>query len=330
MNSRNQSHSSATSAHRNPMERLVEIAVDDLVEQEAETLAQQLVHSPTQPSPAKDPAAHRHTPDTMEDAEASLSVLQEILLGTERTQMERLAGDVENLRRQVGDKDALAKAVAPILGDAIKRQIQDSREEIIDALYPVIGQIVMRAVTEAIRDLARSIDEKLREATDFQRIGLRLRSLFTGVPAHQLALRESLPFAVQEIYLLHRDSGLLIWHATASGKGAPDSDLIGSMLTAIREFAEQALGGGGENLHQMGFGQRELVMEFARYCYVAALVDGIVPSDFRRQLQERLYTLEKDNTAQLRTYDGDASAWRDAARQEFEPFLSLEATVGGQ
>lgn len=312
------------------MDRLVDVAIDELAERGADSLAQQLIHSSPHASPAEDPSAQRETPDGPDDAEAALSALQEILLGTERTQMERLAGDVENLRRQVGDKDALARAVAPILGDAIKRQIQDSREEIIDALYPVIGQIVMRAVTEAIRDLARSIDEKLREATDFQRIGLRLRSLFTGVPAHQLALRQGLPFAVQEIYLLHRDSGLLIWHATASGKGAPDSDLIGSMLTAIREFAEQALGSGGENLHQMGFGQRELVMEFARYCYVAALVDGIVPADFRRQLQERLYTFEKNNPAQLRTYDGDASAWRDAARQEFEPFLSLEATARGQ
>lgn len=329
MNSRNQSHSSATSTRRSSMDRLVDVAVDDLVEQKSEALAQQLLRSPLPSTTAEGPTAQGHTPESADDADAALSVLQEILLGTERTQMERLAGDVESLRRQLGDKDALAKAVAPILGDAIKRQIQDSREEIIDALYPVIGQIVMRAVTEAIRDLARSIDEKLREATDFQRFGLRFRALITGVPAHQLALRQSLPFAVQEIYLLHRDSGLLLWHATPTRKDESDSDLIGAMLTAIREFAEQALGGGGENLHQMRFGQRELVMEFARYSYVAVLVDGVVPSEFRWQLHKSLYAFEKENTAQLRNYDGEASTLHNAARQELEPFLSVESNDRG-
>ena len=262
------------------------------------------------------------------DAEEALSALQEILFGTDRDRIQVLSADVEQLRHQIGDRAALAAAVAPILGSAIRRQIQESRDEMIDALYPIIGQLVVRAVTEAMRDLARSIDARLQAATDFQRIRRRVRSLVTGVPVGELALRDGFPFAVQEVYLIHRESGLLLWHATRAPEPSTDSDLVGSMLTAIREFAEQVLGG-KDNLQQLRFGNRELVLEFGRYAYVGALIAGVTPSDFRWKLHRRVYAFEKKVYERLRRYDGDASTLSDAARREFEPFLVADPALSG-
>ncbi len=259
--------------------------------------------------------------------DASLSVLQEILFGTDRDQIQLLAEEVHSLRRQISDKDALAAAVAPVLGEAIRRQIQESREEIIDALYPVIGQIVVRAVTEAMRDLARSIDERLQAATDFQRVGRRIRSIVTGVPVSELALRSGLPFVVQEIYLIHRESGLLLWHTSRSAQSAADADLVGAMLTAIREFTDQVLGGGGDQLHQLQLGNRELLLEFGHYSYVGVMIDGVVPANFRWKLHQHIYAFEKNVRQRLHRYDGDASALSQAARREFESFLSIEAEI---
>lgn len=53
--------------------------------------------------------------------------------------------------------------VVPVLGDAIRRKIRDARTEMVEALYPIIGQMVVRAVSEAMRDLARSIDARRRD-----------------------------------------------------------------------------------------------------------------------------------------------------------------------
>lgn len=295
------------------MERLIEAGLDDLIERQAEPLARLIVDGAGE--------------DRIGEPEEALSTLQEILLGTDRDRIQMLSADVNALRHQIGDKEALAAAVAPVLGDAIRRQIQDSREEIIDALYPVIGQIVMRAVTEAIRDLARSIDERLQAATDFQRLGQRIRSIFMGVSTGTLALREGLPCRVQEVYLIHRESGLLLWHAASTPDHTSDSDLIGGMLTAIREFAEQVLGGGGEQLHQLQIGNREMILEFGRYSYVALLIDGVAPSNFRWKIHRRVYAFEKQQQPRLRQYDGDASVFYEAARREFEHFLSVEAEI---
>ncbi|MCL4833834.1 MAG: hypothetical protein KJZ86_15435 [Caldilineaceae bacterium] len=308
------------------MERLAEVATEDVVARHAGPLARQMVgagerHRATaEGSPSSGPG-------NGEELESSLSTLQEILLGPDRDQIQLLRDDMDALRHQIGDKDALAAAVAPILGEAIRRQIQESREEIIDALYPVIGQIVMRAVTEAMRDLARSIDEKLQAATDFQRFSRRLRSLFTGVPVSELALRESLPLLVQEIYLIHRESGLLLWHTSRTPEKSADSDLISGMLTAIREFAEQVLGGGGERLHQIRFGNRELVLEFGRYAYVGLIIDGVAPSNLRWKAYERVYAFEKKQQQRLRHYNGEAAGLTESARREFDSFLSVEAEI---
>ncbi|RLT39361.1 MAG: hypothetical protein DWI57_10430 [Chloroflexi bacterium] len=305
------------------MGRLVDVAVDDLVERQAEPLARRFAGNPAgRRATAADPTAA-----SVENESAALSALQNILLGTDRDQMQLLAQDLDSLRRQFSDKDALAAAVAPVLGDAIRRQIQESREEIIDALYPVIGQIVVRAVTEAIRDLARSIDERLQAATDFQKIGQRLRARFTGISVGELALRSGLPFVVQEIYLIHRESGLLLWHTSRSAQNAADADLVGAMLTAIREFADQVLGEGEDQLHKLQMGKRELLLEFGRYSYVGVVIDGVVTSDFRWKLYQRIYAFEKNVRQRLQRYDGDAAALGQAARSEFESFLSIPAEI---
>ncbi|MEZ4639501.1 MAG: hypothetical protein R2856_31835 [Caldilineaceae bacterium] len=188
---------------------------------------------------------------------SALSDLRTILLGSDKERIDALSDEVQSLSEQLSDKDTLAAAIAPVLGNAIRKQISESREEVIEALYPIVGQLVMRAVSEAMRDLARSIDDRMRVTTTFDRIGAWLRSFMTGIPVSELAMRDALPFAVLEIYLIHRESGLLVWHLNREAVSDTNADLVGAMLTAIREFSEQVLGTDRESqLHELQYGDR--------------------------------------------------------------------------
>lgn len=305
--------SNRTARARPAMDRLVDRAVQDVAEQQAGLLAGKFVGD--RPGPARSGGGGGE--------DQAFAALQDILLSSERDRIHLLNRDVQALRHQIDDKQALATAIAPILGDAIRRQIRESREEIIDALYPIIGQLVVRAVTEAMRDLARSIDEKLQAATDFQRLTRRLRSLATGVPVGELALREGMPLLVHEVYLIHRESGLLLWHGSTGRQDGADSELVGSMLTAIRDFAEQVIGGVGKELNELRFGNSEIVLEFGRYSYAALIIDGVTPSNLRWKLHRQIYTFEDRTQDQLSRYDGDASVFAASARRLFESFLSI-------
>jgi len=196
------------------------------------------------------------------DADPSLESLRDILFGRYRQQLDALRAEVDDLERQVTDRESLVGTIAPLLGDLIRRKVRDAREEMIDALYPIIGQVVVRAVGEAIRDLVRTIDARMRSSVSPRALWQRLRARARGVSDGEMALREALPFAVSDVLLIHRETGLLLWHVSGDREGMPDSDLVSGMLTAIRDFARDALGQDQEGqLDEIQYGEQRILIE---------------------------------------------------------------------
>ena len=151
--------------------------------------------------------------------------------------------EIGGLEQRLADKDAFITMITPVIGDAIRHRVRDNREEIIEALYPVIGQLVMRAVSEAMRDLARTIDAQ-RRAFTFEAIKQRWLDRFSGISEVDSVLREVLPFEVAEIFLIHRDSGLLLWYHSRNLTEGFELDMVSGMLTAIRDFVKESFGRG--------------------------------------------------------------------------------------
>jgi hypothetical protein len=193
-----------------------------------------------------------------------------------------------------------------VLGDAIRRQIRDAREEMIEALYPIIGQLVVRAVSEAVRDLARTVDARVRRSFDLQAVWWRIRARLGGASKAEMSLRTALPFAVNEVFLIHRETGLLLWHASHDPEAARDSELVGSMLTAIRDFAQDAFGRGREGeLAEIEYGDEHILLEATRHAYLAVVVSGVEPPGFRAEMRERLIQVDHRFIDVLRQFEGD-------------------------
>lgn len=234
--------------------------------------------------------------------------LRRILLGEEQASLASLSVNLSDLQQLLADKDALAAIIAPSLDAALRDKIQQNRAEMIEVLYPIIGQTVLRAVTEAIQDLARTVDARVRTTMTPQAIWRRIRAQATGVSGAELALRDALPFEVTEVFLIHRASGLLLRHVTPGGQTPPDRDLVSGMLTAIRDFAADAFGRGQSNeLDAIHYGQRRILIEAAEHVYLAAVVEGIEPSGFRAELRDLVIDVESRYRYPLRQYQGDAS-----------------------
>lgn len=302
------------------MNRLIDQAITGMSQQAATALVEQRTESSSL-NTTRDGAGA--TEPTAQTQEAALQELQAILLGSERAKVDALSVEVHQLAQQFEDKEAMAAAIAPVLGNAIRQQIEESQEEIIEALYPIIGQLILRAVTEAVRDLARSIDERMRLAFDGNSLRRWFQSHWSGVSQGELVLREHLPFAVTEIYVIHLESGLLLCHLSQEPATHADADLVSAMLTAIREFAQQVLGRGREQqLHEIRHGDRLILLEFAPTVYVGAVVEGIPPMGFRGELRRRVTIFARQMSDQLNNYQGDSSLVRPAARALFEPMLT--------
>jgi hypothetical protein len=299
-----------------------------------------------QPAAAGDQESHEQPPsnaqagslvpdaDTSDadEEEGALDILRDILLDEERTRLETeidsLKAEIVQLKGQLADRDALAATIAPVLGGAIRKQIRESREEMIDALYPIIGQLVVRAVSEAVRDLARAIDARLRTAMDAKNVWRRIRAWIAGVPEAELALREALPFNIAELFVIHRETGLLLWHTSQDPVIAHDSELISAMLTAIQDFAGHALGSGDQDgrLDELQYDNRLIILEAGRWSYVAVVVDGIPPLDFRSDLRRRILEFDHANEETLRAFDGNTTVVAQLAFELFQPLVAQPLT----
>lgn len=217
--------------------------------------------------------------------------------------------------------DDIARAIAPVIGEAIRRQVYQAREDIIDALYPVIGQMIARAVSEAVRTFAQEIDNRLRQGSQVIFDPRYWQARLRGVSTREFELRDALPFMIDEVFLIQRDSGLLICH-TSSGVERPDRDLVSGMLTAIRDFAREAFGQteSGE-LGEIAYESRQIMLEAGGAAYLAVVVTGMPPLDFREKMRQTLVKIHEKRYDQLRTFDGSNQTLGEAARRIIERML---------
>ena len=272
------------------------------------------VVSDTSTAPEEGQTASGENHATDPQTEATLESLREIILGQDRQQIAGIETELEQLEQRVTDPDKLIAIITPVMSHAIRRTIRDSREAMIEALYPIVGTLVMRAVAEAIRDLAQSVDAQMRTSLDFSTLWRRFQARVGGVKASELTLRDALPFQVSELFLIHREKGVLLLHLSSSPDTSPDSDLISSMLTAIRDFVQDSFGQGKTGqLNEIQYGEQSILLETATHVYLAAVVEGVTPSGFRATMRERVVEISSAYEDTLRDYDGEVGALTNAA-----------------
>lgn len=158
-----------------------------------------------------------------------LEELRDILLRGDQPYLSETVESVLDgaMARKIDEsKNEMAAVLAPVMGQAIRQQASEAQDDIIDALHPVIGRTIQRSAAESMRALARRVDQKLRSTLSIRRLLRRLQARIRGVPGSELFLRDSIPLGVQEVLLIHRDSGLLLEHLAREPEEATDRDLV--------------------------------------------------------------------------------------------------------
>jgi hypothetical protein len=218
-------------------------------------------------------------------------------------------------------RESMVRALMPIIDRLISVSVRESSDAMVDALYPIIGRLVSRAVAEALRDLARRIDDQMRSALNIRLMLHRLQARMAGVSEAELALRLNLPFQVLQIFLIHRETGLLLNVLAQDPETTADSDVISGMLTAIRDFVQDTIGRDlAGDLDEIQYGDKRILLESARYTYIALVAESVEPIGFRAEVRARLLDLEHAYASLLRNYQGDARPFA-ATSQFLQPLL---------
>ncbi|MEJ7812678.1 MAG: OmpA family protein [Gemmatimonadaceae bacterium] len=248
-----------------------------------------------------------------------LTELRELLLGPERRQLDELrrrldthelsAEDMaEHLPHAITMRAArdrqLAVALAPTVERAITESVRRNPREIATAIFPVLGPSIRKAIAEAMTGLVERINRAMEHSLSPRGLGWRLESWRSGVPFAQIVIKHTLVYRVEQVFLIHAETGLLLAHAP-EGSG-DDANLVSSMLTAIRDFVADAFEprNTGE-LRTFAVGDLCVLVEPGPQSYLAAVVRGQAAQSLPRTLQETLETIHVEWWEALGAFNGD-------------------------
>ncbi len=201
---------------------------------------------------------------------------------------------------------ALATPVAAALGNAVHR----NRASIVDALFPVIGPIIRKAIAEALRGMMRDLNQVLEHGFSPRGIRWRIEAWRRGVPFAQIVLKHSLRYQIDHVFLIERDSGLVLHRESSPGLPDLDADAIAGMLTAIGQFVRDSVGrDGGDSLEAARVGEDLLWVLDGPRASLACFIKGVPPDALRVVLSDRLEQIHAQYPAVAdSSLDGDAAA----------------------
>lgn len=283
---------------------------------------------------ADTPPQAEGTPPPSDDPSAQdFERLRGLLLGDAAGQLDYVKGlrDPEQLARHVAEvlphaasiraaRDGqLAVALAPTVEDALEASIKRNPKPLTDAIFPILGPAIRKAIAHAMQSLVQNVNQAIESTLTPRGIRLRMKARRTGRSYAELVLAESLVYRVEEVYLIHGATGLLLAHVAAPGVVNEDTDLVSGMFTAIQDFVRDSFGGEEDaSLDQFRVGELTVVVERGPQAVVACVVRGTPSGAVRTRLQEIVEGVHAQNRSALEAFDGDAT-----------PFQSIEPVLQG-
>ncbi|WP_424097364.1 OmpA family protein [Moorena producens] len=201
--------------------------------------------------------------------------------------------------------EEVGKAIAPEMAAAIREQIRIERDAMVNALYPVIGSTISTYLAQEIR----AINDKVENALSMEGMMRKIRAKVQGVSEAELLFREVMLFRARAIFLIHKDSGLVIAEVQPSESQHLESDMVAGMLTAIRSFVNDCIAQSGDvaEIDAIDYGTSKIMLEVEGYCYLAVVVQGEPTQQFIHELRESLGTIVTHYGKPIRSFDGDTT-----------------------
>src|SRR4029453_8560872 len=129
----------------------------------------------------------------------------------------------------------------------------------------------------------------------------------------EIVLLNTLVYRVEQVFLIHRPSGLLLQHATAPGAPVQDPDLVSGMRTAIRDFVGDSFNvREDEGLQTLKAGELSVWVEQGPHALVAVVVRGTAPPALRASLQQALESVHAQYSDLLESFDGNPAKFEGA------------------
>ena len=237
------------------------------------------------------------------DEKDKLEILKDILFADEHEFEQRISARIEVLEQTLNERNKLSERVDPIIEQQIDEfkasipttlgpvktatlteEIKNSKDEVVDAIYPILGKMVKKYVAQEIKLLSEKIDDQLGFLKRWKR---KFRSFVTGVNEEGLMLRDLAATKIEQVLLIEKDSGIL--KASYAKSQTMDEEMVSGMLTAIKSFVEDAFNQKNQNLELIEYELYHIhIQSFATH-FVAVVISGNYITRSKNALQDIIF-----------------------------------------
>lgn len=197
-------------------------------------------------------------------------------------------------------------ALQPIIEDSLRTSVERDPGLLATALFPIVGQAVRKAVAHAMQQLLDSLNAIFADGLSFKRWRWRLEAIRSGKSFGEIALARSLAYRVEQIYLIHRKTGILLAESSRHSGLMEDADLVVGMLTALQDFARDSFTSKKQDdLEVLHIGEFKVWLLHGPLAILAVVVRGRLPQELQARFTTKIEHIHKDFHALLLSFEND-------------------------
>ncbi|WP_158771762.1 OmpA family protein [Paraglaciecola sp. L1A13] len=270
------------------------------------------------------------------DQELQLQELRRILFGKNnqhltdalRHNAREIVSDVfsEALKDRQDKDGSVKKVMAPLVDKSVEYSVTNRKEQFVGYLYPIVGSVVRKSVTAFLSEFIERTNQLLENSLTIKGLTWRIKARQAGVPYANYVASQTFNYRVEQVFLIHRETGLLLRNVSYNQQYSEDADLISSMLTAINDFVSDSfkpnIEGREQTLNIVKTDDFTLVLKAGPSAVLVAAVTGNMPQKIADQLQLTIEELHSLYEKQLHEFKGDAAPFVDCDQQLMDCLVS--------
>ncbi len=251
--------------------------------------------------------------------------LRTLLLAPEQTQLTELRNRIDHTETDApsvskvlaeaitlrGKQDErLTAALTPHVQTALTSSVRRNPHVIAEAIAPIMGPAIRQAIVRTLQGMMQSFNQTIDHSLSPKGLAWRIEAWRTGRPFAEVVLLHTLRFRVEQLFLIHRDTGLLLHHVASDTAIIHDQQLVSGMLTAIQTFVQHTFSTPrGQTLNTLEVGECRILIEQGSQAILACVVRGTAPGYLRAQVQQTLESIQLDYADAFTAFDGNPSGF---------------------
>ncbi|TXH76630.1 MAG: hypothetical protein E6Q85_03770 [Thiothrix sp.] len=241
----------------------------------------------------------------------TLSELRQQLLDRERYSLHVAEVISEALTLRAQQDNSLSEALFPTIEAAVSRSVENNPSRLANVLYPVMGPAIRRSIQEVLQQALETFNHLLEQSLSVRSLFWRFDAWRTGRSYSEVVLLKTLVYQVEQVFLIHRESGLLLQHAVSPQAISKDPDMISAMLTAIQDFIRDSFQVTSDtSLKTLKLDELTVFFNQGPYATMAAVVRGSPPAELNTTLTEVNEQIHRQSFYFLKTFQGDTSTFK--------------------